>query len=201
MNIHSTRLREFVFLIAWIILNTLAFWLGWVSGGNDIGRDNYGRIAHNLYYGFVIGLAQWIAITLTQIFNKSKSPQQTIMRWLWPVLTALGFAFGVRAVNVFIHSLNLPHVAFTGLLFGIFIGGFVTLAQSSVLIAQGVRALLWWFCGSMIGWVSGEVLDSLLGYQGIVIPLTGTLIGLGSGIGLLGSIRSHSARLIRAINV
>jgi hypothetical protein len=205
INIPHAIVRELVFLLFWVTVNALAFWLGWVTGGNDSNATPFQRIFHNAYYGFFIGLAQLLVMSVFGMLPKSGSPTRQLTKWLWPVFTSLGFACGVNAAYSITRLVGFPHSLFNGFLFGVLIGGCVTLAQSVTLMMQGLRALTtlsWWYLGSSIGWLSGEIMDSVLGYGGILIPLTGVLIGVGSGIGLLKSIRTHySARRIRAISV
>ena len=200
MNILGTSLHELKFLLIWVMTNTLIFWIGWVTGGNDLGLGTFKRLPHNIYYGFAIGLAQCFVMSLVPILDKSGPRQWT--QWLWPVMTSLGFVIGVAAVYPFIGLVTWSHSVLLGFIFGTLIGGCVTLAQALVLFGQGLKTLNWWYFGSMGGWLSGEIMDGALGYAGIVIPLTGTVIGLGSAIGLLGSTRAHySALRKRAINV
>jgi hypothetical protein len=173
------------FLSLWVVVNVFALSLGWQVGGNDLDLlSPIERAKHNAVLGSVIGLSQSCMLLIFQPSFSALFPRRWLLL-LWGPLSAFGFVFGVWLLHRALGRIAISSQLQAGILFAIFIGAGFTLAQAVLLLGRGKRVVFIWLVCSGLTWLVVEVYNALAGFEGLIIPITGALIGLGTGIGLL----------------
>ncbi len=156
--------------LVWTSATAVALAGGWVTGGNDTEAfTTLARLPHNLWFGFMIGLGQAVALTLL-------APGGRLQRWAWwPVASGLGFALGAGAGHVLIHNGGIPEGFGQVLVFSTAVSLCMAAAQAVAMRRAGGPGVRWG-CWAFVGWMAGEVSSVYVGYDGALIPFTGAVI-------------------------
>jgi hypothetical protein len=156
--------------LVWTAATAVALAVGWVTGGNDTEAFTImSRLPHNLWFGFVIGLGQAVALTVL-------APAGRPQRWaVWPLASGLGFALGAGGGHVFIHNGGIPEGFAQVMVFSTSVSVCMAGAQALAMRQAGGPGLRWG-CWAFLGWMAGELSSVYLGYDGALIPFTGAVI-------------------------
>lgn len=166
---------------AWLVANTLGFWLGWLAGGNDLASRGFEASARNLFYGAAFGTAQAGALALG--FRPAAK-----RLWVWPLLTALAFAGGVRVWKFLrVHTPVLgpvPDCLQLGLVLGMALPVAQLIALRRILPEAFPAAVVPWTLACAAQWLALEYASCAHGYQGWRIPAWAALTALPTALAL-----------------